>query len=166
MSKANLEPSAISSSSTSERPASKAGAMLASAHKSSKVLSVLCSLSSDEVSSQQGHMARLEQAGDRNLCRRSREDGRNTSRVECCVKGRTKYGKGRPEGHVTAAVSCCLEMALCSTLWMADQVSRMAGGRREEEGEGGVVSVFHEVADEFLACCPGRPVVSRIQGQG
>ena len=32
-------------------------------------------------------------------------------------------------GHVTAAVSCCLEMALWSTLWMVDQVSLMACGR-------------------------------------
>ena len=28
--------------------------------------------------------------------------------------------------HVTAAVSCCLEMALWSTLWIAGQVSLMA----------------------------------------
>ena len=30
--------------------------------------------------------------------------------------------------HVTAAVSCCLGMALWSTLWVADQVSLMASG--------------------------------------
>ena len=30
--------------------------------------------------------------------------------------------------HVAVAVSCCLEMALWRTLWMADQVSRMANG--------------------------------------
>ena len=30
--------------------------------------------------------------------------------------------------HVTAAVSCCLEMALWRTLWMVDQVSLTAGG--------------------------------------
>ena len=30
--------------------------------------------------------------------------------------------------HVTAAVSCCLEMALWRTLWMVDQVSLMASG--------------------------------------
>ena len=28
-----------------------------------------------------------------------------------------------PKSHVTAAVSCCLEMALWRTLWMVDQVS-------------------------------------------
>ena len=44
-------------------------------------------------------------------------------------------------GHVTAAVSCCLEMALWSTLWMADQVSMMASG--------GVIGISHEVANEF-----------------
>ena len=31
-------------------------------------------------------------------------------------------------GHVTAAVSCCLEMVLWSTLWMVDEVSLMASG--------------------------------------
>ena len=31
-------------------------------------------------------------------------------------------------GHVTAAVSCCLEMALWRTLWKVDQVSLMASG--------------------------------------
>ena len=31
-------------------------------------------------------------------------------------------------GHLTAAVSCCLEMALWRTLWMVDQVSLMASG--------------------------------------
>ena len=30
--------------------------------------------------------------------------------------------------HVTAAVSCCLEMALWRTLWMVDQVSLTAIG--------------------------------------
>ena len=30
--------------------------------------------------------------------------------------------------HVTAAVSGCFEMALWSTLWIADQVSLMASG--------------------------------------
>ena len=30
--------------------------------------------------------------------------------------------------HVTAAVSCCLEMALWKTLWMVDQVSLTASG--------------------------------------
>ena len=38
------------SSSTSERPASRAGALQVSANKSRRVLSVLCSLSSEEVS--------------------------------------------------------------------------------------------------------------------
>ena len=61
MSKANLQPSAILSSSTSERRASRAG-MQASANKSSKVLSVLCSSLPEEVSSQKGHMARLSKA--------------------------------------------------------------------------------------------------------
>ena len=48
---------------------------------------------------------------------------------EALRKNRTGYGNGRPDGHVTKAVSCCLDMALWSTLWMADQVSRMASGR-------------------------------------
>ena len=52
--------------------------------------------------------------------------------------------------HVTAAVSCCLEMALWSTLWMADQVSLTASGG---------LSLMN-----FLACGPGRPVVSRMKG--
>ena len=42
MSKANLQPRTMLISSTSERPASRAGAMEASANKSSRVLSVLC----------------------------------------------------------------------------------------------------------------------------
>ena len=57
MSRTNLHPSATMRSSTSERPASRAGAM----YKSRRVFSVLCSSSSEEVSSQQAHMARLRQ---------------------------------------------------------------------------------------------------------
>ena len=33
-----------------------------------------------------------------------------------------------PKSHVTATVSCCLEMALWRTLWMVDQVSLTAIG--------------------------------------
>ena len=33
-----------------------------------------------------------------------------------------------PMGYVTAAISCCLEMALWRTLWMVDQVSLTAIG--------------------------------------
>ena len=33
-----------------------------------------------------------------------------------------------PKSHVTAAVSCCLEMALWRTLWIVDQVSLTAIG--------------------------------------
>ena len=33
-----------------------------------------------------------------------------------------------PMSHVTAAISCCLEMALWRTLWMVDQVSLTAIG--------------------------------------
>ena len=32
------------------------------------------------------------------------------------------------QDNVTAAVSCCLEMALWRTPWMVDQVSLMASG--------------------------------------
>ena len=55
--RANLQPRATMSSSTSVSPASSTGAMRASAHKSRKALLVLCSSSSDEVSSQQANMA-------------------------------------------------------------------------------------------------------------
>ena len=58
-------------------------------------------------------------------------------------------------GHVTAAVSC-LEMALWSTLWMADKVTLMAGGRLPASRMGQLMN--------FLACGPGRPVVSRMKG--
>ena len=47
-------------------------------------------------------------------------------------------------GHVTAAVSCCLEMALWGTLWMADQVSRMASG--------GLSASRMRLLMNFLAC--------------
>ena len=47
-SRANLQPRATMSSSTSVSLASSTGAMRASAHKSRKALLVLCSLSSDE----------------------------------------------------------------------------------------------------------------------
>ena len=39
-----------------------------------------------------------------------------------------RLGEKWAKGHVMTAVSCCLEMALWRTLWMADQVSRMASG--------------------------------------
>ena len=45
-------------------------------------------------------------------------------------------------GHVTAAVSCCLEMALWSTLWMVDQVS--------PDGLWRVIGISQEAANEFL----------------
>ena len=60
------------------------------------------------------------------------------------------------KSHVTAAVSCCLEMALESTLWMADHVSLMASG--------GLSASRMEWLMSFLACGPGRPVVSRMKG--
>ena len=60
------------------------------------------------------------------------------------------------DGHVTAAVSCWLGMALWRTLWMADQVSRMAIGR--------LSASFMSLLMNFLACGPGRPVVSRMKG--
>ena len=63
MSKANLQASATMSSSTSERPESKTGAMWASDNTSKRVLLVLCSSSSDDVSSQQAHMAEREREG-------------------------------------------------------------------------------------------------------
>ena len=112
MSKANLQPSAILSSSTSERPASRAGTKKASANKSGGVLPVLCSSSSEEVSSQQGHMARL------------RPETETTADVpvrtvltlhitrDCVKKTEQGMGKRWPGGHVTAAVSCRFEMAL------------------------------------------------------
>ena len=50
---------------------------------------------------------------------------------------RKKTGCEVTVGHVTAAVSCCLEMALWSTLWMADQVFLR------------VIGISHEVANEF-----------------
>ena len=58
--------------------------------------------------------------------------------------------------HVTAAVSCCLEMVLWSTLWIADQVSLMASG--------GLSASPTRLLMNFLACGPGRPVVSRMKG--
>ena len=64
MSRANLHPRAMRRTSTPEGPASRAGAMEASANKSRSVLPVLCSSSSEEVSSQQGHVARLRQVLD------------------------------------------------------------------------------------------------------
>ena len=60
MSRANLQPRAMCSTSTSVRPSSKVGIMPMSANKRRKLLSVLCSSSSDEVKSQQGHMAPLQ----------------------------------------------------------------------------------------------------------
>ena len=62
-------------------------------------------------------------------CSCSRKDGKTTCEV---ASGLDKNGVGYVErwsgGHVTAAVSCCLEMALWRALWMAGQVSRMASG--------------------------------------
>ena len=62
MSRANLQPRAMCRTSTSVRPSSKVGIMPMSANKRRKLLSVLCSSSSDEVMSQQGHMAQLQRS--------------------------------------------------------------------------------------------------------
>ena len=51
-------------------------------------------------------------------------------------------------GYVTAAVSCCLEMALWRTLWMVDQVSLTAIG--------GLSASRNKWLMNFLACGPGR----------
>ena len=59
-------------------------------------------------------------------------------------------------GHVKAAVSCCQEMALWRTLWMADQVSRIAGG--------GLSASFMRLLMNLLAWCSGRPVISKTKG--
>ena len=63
---------------------------------------------------------------------------------------------GSDNDHVTAAVSCCLEMALWSTLRIADQVSLMASG--------GLSASRMRQLMHFLACGPGRPVVSTMKG--
>ena len=48
--------------------------MSTSANKRRKLFSVLCSSSSDEVKSQQGHIGRLRLARNRKHCVRSRQD--------------------------------------------------------------------------------------------
>ena len=61
-SRANLQPRAMCRTSISDSPSSKVGVISTSANKRRKMLPVLCSSSSDEVKSQQGHMgcSRLE----------------------------------------------------------------------------------------------------------
>ena len=59
------------------------------------------------------------------------------------VKSGVGLGETWASGHVTAAVSCCLEMALWRTLWMADQVSRMPSG--------GLSASFMRLLMNFLA---------------
>ena len=62
-------------------------------------------------------------------CSCSREDGTSTCAVASGLgKIGVRYVEMWSGGHVTADVSCCLEMALWRTLWMAGQVSRMASG--------------------------------------
>ena len=56
--------------------------------------------------------------------------------------------------HLTAAVSCCLEMALWSTLWIVDEVSLAAIGSASR----------NKKLMNFLACGSGRLVVSKICG--
>ena len=63
---------------------------------------------------------------------------------------RRRSGAFISDGHVAVAVSCCLEMALWRTLWMADQVSRMASG-----------GLFAS----FMRLYPRRLVVSSANGQ-
>ena len=46
-----------------------------------------------------------------------------------------------PMSHVTAAISCCLEMALWRTLWMVDQVSLTAIG--------GYISISQQIINEL-----------------
>ena len=75
---------------------------------------------------------------------------------EAWVKERKLGVKKVTVGHVTAAVSCCFEMALWRTLWMADQVSLMASD--------GLSASRMRWLMNFLACGPGRPVVSRMKG--
>ena len=53
-----MQPRAMCRTSTSVRPSSKVGAMSTSANKRRRLLSVLCSSSSDEVMSQQGRRER------------------------------------------------------------------------------------------------------------
>ena len=53
---------AMCRTSTSVKPSSKVGIVPMSANKRRKLLSVLCSSSSDEVMSQQGHMAQLQRS--------------------------------------------------------------------------------------------------------
>ena len=60
ISRANLQRRAMCRTSTSVTPSSNVGVMSTSANKRRKLLSVLCSSSSDEVKSQQGHMAQLQ----------------------------------------------------------------------------------------------------------
>ena len=107
MPRANLQPRAICRTSTSIRPSSKVGIMPMSANKRRKLLSVMCSSSSDEVMSQQGgSCSRLEtEIG----CVRSRVSGTSNHKYICIEQlGVTE----NPKSHVTAAMSCCLEMAL------------------------------------------------------
>ena len=58
------------------------------------------------------------------------------------------------KSHATAAASCCLEVALWRTLWMVDQVSLTAIG--------GLSASRNKKLMNFLACGPGRPVVSAL----
>ena len=85
---------------------------------------------------------------------RSRQDGTCIQERQCIE---SKLGvTAVTKSHVTAAVSCCLEMALWRTLWMVDQVSLTAIG--------GLSASRNKKLMNFLACGPGRPVVSRMNG--
>ena len=84
---------------------------------------------------------------------RSRLDG--TCIREQCVE--RKLGVTMvTRDHVTVAVSCCLVMALWRSLWKADQVSVMASG--------GLSASRMRLLMKFLACGPGRTMVSSMEG--
>ena len=89
------------------------------------------------------------------------QDPRATGKRDC---GRGGWGKSGQKRRVAVAVSCCLEMALWKTLWMAGQVSRMAsGGGGERRGEEVLSASFMRLLMNFSGV-ESRAVVSRMKG--
>ena len=151
MSRANLQPKAMCRTSISVRPSRKVDVMPTSANKGKKLLSVLCSSivrRSDVTAGPHGTVAaglKLKKA----VCV---PDGTVLVPTSTVHTKQTLSVTVVVTSHVTAAVSCCLEMALWRTLWMVDQVSLTAIG--------GLSASRTKKLMNFLACGPGRPVWS------
>ena len=139
ISRANLQPRAMCRTSMSDRPSSKVGVMAMSANKWVKLLSVLCSSSSDEVKSQQATW-----------------HGKGRLEIEnaVCVPVRavlTSRSVGHRKNNGCGNSHCGLRDGGCELLFGDGTVEdTLDGGPSVPDGQWRVVGISQEVADVFL----------------